>query len=166
MASKFKRFFSDIFIRLRYSDNRLHYEKMIIIIFAAMLFAYYLYISFLSLLDGIDEFFLGLFGINTGLWLRFMFPYEERENMTLDNYRFDALNDYFNQNLEFVLSKRFYIVAAIIIILSAIGWRLNDRKSKSYKLSKIVLVIISVFTVLLTISNAYYNWWWWDTEVV
>ena len=52
MASKFKRLFSDKIIRLRDSDNRLHYEKMIIILFAAMLFAYYLYISFLSLLDG------------------------------------------------------------------------------------------------------------------
>lgn len=95
-----------------------------------------------------------------------MYLYEERKNMTLERYRFEALEDYYNMNLQFVLSKHFYAVATIILLFSVIGWKLNNRNSNSYKISKIILIIISVLTILITICNTYYNWWWWDTEVV
>ena len=141
-------------------------KKKIVIIFDTTLFAFYMYISFLSFLDGLDTFFNSLVGVNTRFYLLFMYPYEERKNMTLERYRFEALEDYYNMNLQFVLSKHFYAVAAIILLFSVIGWKLNNRNSNSYKISKIILVIISVLTILITICNTYYNWWWWDTEVV
>lgn len=134
-------------------------------------FIYYTFSSFLSIIIIIDDFFYKLLGINTNFYHIFLYSYEVRENPYSANMRFNGMmENYYWHHWEFVqYDKHFYPVSIVILILSIIGLIINfhtkdDNRHRSLKI--FILILIIIFTILITISNIYYLGWYEWNQVV
>ena len=144
-------------------DNMKKLKKSIFII-NIVIFIYYTFSSFLSIIIVIDDFFCKLLGINTNFYHIFLYSYEVRKNPYSNEMRFNGLMEkYYWHHWKFIIYyKYFYPVSIVILILSVIGLIINFRTKNDNKycsLKTFILIIIIFITILITISNVYYIGW-------
>ncbi len=139
--------------------------KKSIFIINIVIFIYYTFSSFLSIIIVIDDFFCKHLGINTDFRSVFLYSYEARKKPYANNMRLNGLMEkYYDYHWQFIVyHKYFYPVFSAILILSVIGLFINfctkdDNKHRFFK--SLILILIIIITVLITISNIYYLGWY------
>lgn len=145
--------------------------KKSIFIINIVIFIYYTFSSFLSIIIVIDDFFCKHLGINTNFRSVFLYSYEARKKTYANNMRFNGLMEKYEQYhwCFVVYYKYFYPISITIFILSIIGLFINSRTkddNRHRSLKSFILILIIILTTLIMISNIYYlDWDEWYSEI-